>query len=89
MVEQRKLRKSQLINHNQSNFRANSMANSNYNTVQWLRDTQPPPQYPNPYSNGTNSNEGGIDNRAFEVSSHDDNIGMVERQPRQSRVTFS
>lgn len=78
MVEQRKLRKSQLINHNQNNFDT-----SNFNTAQWLRDNQRPQAdvYPNEISDQI---KGGIDNRSFE---NDD--GEIRMPPRQSRVTFS
>lgn len=86
MVEQRKLRKSQLINHNQANAEIRIMGMTNYNTVKWLRDTHPPPQYhlPNAYPKDIHSIQG-IDNVGFEKSTTD---SAKENLPRQSRVTF-
>lgn len=82
IVQERKERRSQLINHPPNHQRG---IDHTYNTVQWLRESSPSFNQFDPTSRE------GIVNLAFEATSYDDvYAGQPDgARPRQSRVTFT
>lgn len=88
VIETKKVRKSQLIQHNRNVNDTNR--NDNYTNEPWLRNAQTPSPSPPQYSSSIpRSQFQGHVNEAYEMSTFDTESETPRSRRRQSKITFA